>query len=401
MDGNTTGMYLDFTYFTANSTNQSETIPFKVHSIVVPTVWAVLILVGVVGNGLVIFTLLKQGDRTATTYYIINLAIADFAFIAVVVPFTCTLYALPDWVFGEHMCKFINYMVYVTLHATCLTLTAMTIDRYFAIVHPLSSITRRTLKAALIANTLTWAASFCLSIPFAMNHGIVEKVWYGPRVWCHPVDNLAWKRGSILYVVIVTYLIPLTIILLCYSLMLRDMWKAETMGAALTENASSHRASLMLRSMQAKRRRKVAKMVAVVVLLFATFWMPIHVLNLCFAFAPDFPATNELYDFKVFAHTLSYANSCVNPIVYAFMGDGFRRALRKTFSNLLGMNRVVSVTLGTRATGSMECDPRVTRSLLTDDNGEVSRRSSGLLIRSGSVGNSHDHIPRAVSQSRV
>lgn len=68
-----------------------------------------------------------------------------------------------------------------------------------------------------------------------MNHGIVEKVWYGPRVWCHPVDNLAWKRGSILYVVIVTYLIPLTIILLCYSLMLRDMWKAETMGAALTE----------------------------------------------------------------------------------------------------------------------------------------------------------------------
>lgn len=120
MDGNTTGAYLDFTYFSANATNQSGTIPFTVHSIVVPTVWAVLILVGIVGNGLVIFTLLKQGDRTATTYYIINLAIADFAFIAVVVPFTCTLYALPDWVFGEHMCKFINYMVYVSIFTALL-----------------------------------------------------------------------------------------------------------------------------------------------------------------------------------------------------------------------------------------------------------------------------------------
>ena len=80
-----------------------------------------------------------------------------------------------------------------------------------------------------------------------------------------------------------------------------------------------------------RRRRKAAKMVAVIVVLFAAFWLPIHVFQLWTKFDADFPKTGEMYYFKIVAHTLSYANSCVNPIVYCFLGDGFRRALARSW----------------------------------------------------------------------
>lgn len=75
-------------------------------------------------------------------------------------------------------------------------------------------------------------------------------------------------------------------------------------------------------------------MVAVVVMLFATFWLPAHVINTCQKFMHNFPKTSTTYGLKVFAHTLSYANSCVNPIVYAFLNDGFKKAFAKTFPSI-------------------------------------------------------------------
>lgn len=83
---------------------------------------------------------------------------------------------------------------------------------------------------------------------------------------------------------------------------------------------------------QIRRRKKVTRMVAVVVALFAIFWFPIHFINVYLRFFKDFDTSSQmLYNSKIFAHTLSYANSCVNPFVYAFLNDGFKKAFNKTF----------------------------------------------------------------------
>ena len=72
-------------------------------------------------------------------------------------------------------------------------------------------------------------------------------------------------------------------------------------------------------------------MVAIVILLFAWCWLPIQFFTLWYKFDPDFPLIPALLKFKIFAHTLSYANSCVNPFVYAFMNEGVRKAFQKKF----------------------------------------------------------------------
>lgn len=50
--------------------------------------------------------------------------------------------------------------------------------------------------------------------------------------------------------------------------------------------------------------------------------------------ADGFPRTPTMFFLKCLFHTLSYANSCVNPFVYAFLSDGFRKSFRKTFPYL-------------------------------------------------------------------
>jgi hypothetical protein len=85
---------------------------------------------------------------------------------------------------------------------------------------------------------------------------------------------------------------------------------------------------------QTRRKRRVTRMVAIVVLLFGICWFPIHVIAVWIQFDPHFPKTDGMHHFKLFAHTLSYANSCLNPFVYAFVNDGFRKALLKRSPDL-------------------------------------------------------------------
>ena len=83
-------------------------------SVFVPLLWGIITVVGAFGNALVIYTLIRHGDKNATNYFVINLAISDFAFVVIVVPFTATLYAIPEWIFGDGMCKITMYMIYVS-----------------------------------------------------------------------------------------------------------------------------------------------------------------------------------------------------------------------------------------------------------------------------------------------
>ena len=93
---------------------EEEEVDLQIYAIVVPLVWGILTFVGALGNALVIYTLIRHGDKNATNYFVINLAISDFFFLLIVVPFTATLYVLPEWVFGNGMCKITMYMIYVS-----------------------------------------------------------------------------------------------------------------------------------------------------------------------------------------------------------------------------------------------------------------------------------------------
>lgn len=82
--------------------------------VVVPVVWSVLYVVGVLGNGLVLYVMMRHAERQTTNCFITNLALSDLTFITVVIPMTMMHYVLQTWTMGEFMCRFNYYMTYVS-----------------------------------------------------------------------------------------------------------------------------------------------------------------------------------------------------------------------------------------------------------------------------------------------
>ena len=83
--------------------------------IAVPILWSVAMILGISGNGIVVYVMTKFAEKNSINCYIINLACSDLTFVIIVVPFTMMHYALPQWIFGQAMCKIHMYMIYVSI----------------------------------------------------------------------------------------------------------------------------------------------------------------------------------------------------------------------------------------------------------------------------------------------
>lgn len=75
---------------------------------------------------------------------------------------------------------------------------------------------------------------------------------------------------------------------------------------------------------------QTAQTVLVVVVVFCLSWLPHHVVHLWVEFG-NFPLNQASFVFRVTAHCLAYSNSSVNPIIYAFLSENFRKAYKQVF----------------------------------------------------------------------
>lgn len=99
-------------------------------AIIVPVLFALIFLVGTVGNSLVLAVLLRSGQMSSTTnLFILNLGVADLCFIVCCVPFQATIYTLDGWVFGALLCKAVHFLIFLTMYASSFTLATVSLDR--------------------------------------------------------------------------------------------------------------------------------------------------------------------------------------------------------------------------------------------------------------------------------
>ncbi|XP_039606540.1 G-protein coupled receptor 54-like [Polypterus senegalus] len=301
--------------------------PLLVDAWLVPLFFALIMLIGLVGNSLVIYVITKHKQmRTVTNFYIANLATTDIIFLVCCVPFTATLYPLPSWIFGDFMCRFVSYLQQVTAQATCITLTAMSVDRCYTTVYPLQSLRHRTPRVATAVSIGIWIGSFVVSIPVAIYQRLDTGYWFGPQTYCiEDFPSPYYQKAFILYTFLAVYLLPLITICVCYAFMLKRM------SRPVVEPIDNNYQVQLLAERSEATRTKISKMVVVIVLLFTICWGPIQFFILFQAFDSSFQRNYETYKIKIWAHCMSYSNSSINPIVYAFMGANFRKSFKKAF----------------------------------------------------------------------
>ncbi|CAF0943700.1 unnamed protein product [Brachionus calyciflorus] len=129
-------------------------------------IYVLIFLIGLFGNFIVIyFVLVYKRMQTMTNKFITNLAVSDLLVIFICIPVTASRYITKEWVFGEFMCRFSSFAQGVSLSVSVMTLTAISIDRYYIIYKPMkarSICTNRKVKLILF---LTWILSIFIMSP--------------------------------------------------------------------------------------------------------------------------------------------------------------------------------------------------------------------------------------------
>ncbi|XP_005097945.1 allatostatin-A receptor [Aplysia californica] len=290
--------------------------------IIVPTIFGVICLLGLFGNFLVIMVVIfNKHMRNTTNILILSLAVADLLFILFCVPFTATGYALPVWPFGDIGCKVQSYAMYVCAYASVYTLVLMSLDRYLAVVHAIRSMTWRSERNTWFAIAVVWIIILCGNTPLLVQFGekryVYEKV--ENRSAClNLVDLEDASVGKAFFgcFLFFGYIIPLGVTVLLYSLMLKRLLYGVVPGGR-NQSAESIRA-----------KKRVTRMVVIVVVIFALCWLPIQIILFWQKFG-NYPMHATYIGTMMAANCLAYMNSCVNPILYAFLSENFRRSFRK------------------------------------------------------------------------
>ena len=292
----------------------------RVVAIVVPIIFGMIAVLGFVGNMLVIIVVISNKQmRNTTNLLIINLAVADLLFIVICVPFTGTIYAMSWWPFGNIFCKIYQYVIHVTAYASVYTLVLMSLDRYLAVVHPICSMTIRTERNAYYMIGLSWIVIMTLNIPVFLDYELHEyrfgaenrSTCLNPKVMNDP------RQGQIFYgcFFVFSYVLPLTAVCILYGFMLRRLLYGGVPG--LNQSAESMRG-----------KKRVTRMVVMVVVIFALCWLPIHIILMINYFG-KYPDTAAFVCLQIASNCIAYMNSCVNPLLYAFLSDNFRKSFRK------------------------------------------------------------------------
>lgn len=311
----------------AINTSSSPTeayIPFenRPETYIVPIIFAVIFLVGVLGNGTLILIFMRHRNmRNVPNTYIISLALGDLLLILTCVPFTSTVYTFDSWPYGETICKISEAAKDISVGVSVFTLTALSAERYCAISNPI----RRRISSkpfTLLIAVAIWLLAAILALPstfFSSLH--TGRVTDGHEIeYCYPFPiefGERYRKGVVLFKFLAYYAVPLCIIACFYILMAKHL-------EMTTRNMPGE---MQGQSSQIRARKKVAKMVLSFVIMFMICFLPHHVFMLWFHFWPtsqdDF---NEFWNaFRIAAFCLSFINSCINPIALYFISGVFRK----------------------------------------------------------------------------
>ncbi|XP_050668184.1 orexin/Hypocretin receptor type 1-like [Leptidea sinapis] len=285
-------------------------------------------LVGLVGNSLVCVAVYRNHSmRTVTNYFLVNLAIADFMVLLFCLPATVLWDVTETWFLGDILCKMLLYFQSVSVTVSVLTLTFISLDRWYAICFPLKF--KSTINRAKTAILIIWTVSLTFNtpelvvlttvktVPLRFN---LEYLVQCTATWS-PTSDLVWHIIKVVFI----YTIPLLLMTVAYHQIVRVLWSSEKIPGQAETTKLACAEQTQLRS-----RRKAAKMLVAVVIMFAVCYFPVHLLSVL-RYLLDMEQTDVITFLALISHVMIYANSAINPLIYNFMSGKYRREFRRAF----------------------------------------------------------------------
>ncbi|KAG9351194.1 hypothetical protein JZ751_025084 [Albula glossodonta] len=305
--------------------------------------YLVIFLMGAVGNVLTCTVIIRHKVclvmRTPTNYYLFSLAVSDLLVLLLGMPLELyEMWSNYPFLLGKGGCYFKTFLFETVCFASILNVTALSVERYIAVVHPLKAkyvVTRAHAKRVILS---VWALSVLCAVPNTSLHGILS---LNSSILGHHIPDSAictlvkprWVYNLLIQVTtLLFFLLPMLTISVLYMLIGLRL-KRERMLHMLEAKTSLREDSYCnVRNQQQKmRRRQVTKMLFVLVVVFGICWAPFHTDRLMWSFIDHW--TSDHLEVFQYVHIISgvffYLSSAVNPILYNLMSTRFRETFRE------------------------------------------------------------------------
>ena len=193
-------------------------VPFEL-AILLSCCYGCVSLCAVIGNSMIIWIVFKSRRmRNVTNYFIANLALADILIGAFAIPFQFQAALLQRWDLPWFMCSFCPTVQVISVNVSVFTLTAIALDRYRAVLYPLTARTNK-LRIRLIIISI-WVSGIIFSIPTFVAYEIETFRADSGSDLIQVCQNTGLSKTFILYnnhmLVCIQYVVPLVIISFAY-----------------------------------------------------------------------------------------------------------------------------------------------------------------------------------------
>nr|ANO39123.1 GCR366 [Schmidtea mediterranea] len=281
------------------------------------TVTVILLIVGLIGNALVIYIVSGRFRmRTVTNIYLLCLSIVDiFHLISII--FVCSTVVLEQFVFGTVLCRISLALEGINWFAGTFILTALSIDRFIAVCHPTRAISWRTVKTALVVVVIIFLICIVLLSPLAVyaeikidlkNHSVNQTEY--AKHYCTlmiPTEN---RNLFTLSMFSIGFAVPVLCMIIFYTMIYRKL-----------QFISHHNTALSINSR--KSMKSITRFAFLLIVIYVLFWLPYWV-NQLFVISRLFTNWRVMLYIGIMTQFLGYLNSALNPLWYAFMSKQFR-----------------------------------------------------------------------------
>ncbi|XP_047248853.1 B2 bradykinin receptor-like [Girardinichthys multiradiatus] len=275
--------------------------------------------ISVLGIALNIFVLmvfiLHKKPCTVAEIYLTNLAAADLVLVSFLPFWAVSAWNKHKWIFGRALCKMVNVGILMNVYCSIYFLVLVSIDRYLALVHPLSHETMRRPKFAKIGCVLVWILGFLLSIPKLINRELAPD---GNVTKCIENDTNMYLVNELM-ISVFAFFIPILIITFSTLKILKTLTSRFWIDGNLKQ--TDHKATIL---------------VLAVLLAFLICWVPFHLLKIPALLShvgilTGCSSKTILYICGQIFTYLGFFNSVLNPILYVIVGKNFQKKFKEVF----------------------------------------------------------------------
>ncbi|XP_029973338.1 B1 bradykinin receptor [Salarias fasciatus] len=306
---------------------------------ILPPCIFILSLSGLLFNTFVLAVFLIHKDRlTVAEIYLSNLALADFLLLCGLPFWAMSLLNNFDWPYGDALCKLVNSIILINFYTSIYTLVMISIDRYLALVKTMTAGWLRRTLYAKVACFVLWILGLLLSVP-AMIHRQTIFNEENELTYC----ILNYDHGSFsklthqILLNLVGFILPVLIIVFSSGNIIRSLaQRRENMGF---QDINDTKATVLVYSVTA---------------LFLLCWGPFQI----FTFL-DTLCDIQVLDEELWSHTLDIGtqvsayiavlNSTLNPLLYVFSGQYFRRKVSAIYRRNRNQRRGSDMTIYQRS----------------------------------------------------